>query len=77
MRPFVPMLSSLAAIVGLLGATLSADNVRLRSGQVVDGSFMSADVKMVRLLLADGSIAQFPVDDISTVEFVRRKAAPA
>ena len=38
---------------------------------------MSADVKMVRLLLADGSIAQFPVDDISTVEFSRRKAAPA
>jgi hypothetical protein len=76
MRPFVAMLSSFAVVVGLLGATLSADRVKLRSGQVVDGSFMSADVKMVRLLLPNGSVAQFPVDDISAVEFARKKAPP-
>jgi hypothetical protein len=63
------------ALIG--GATLSADRVRLRSGQSVDGSFMSADAKIVRLLLANGSIAEFPVDDVGAVEFSARKAPPA
>ena len=38
---------------------------------------MSADVKMVRVLLANGSVAQFPVEDITAVEFTPRKAPPA
>ena len=38
---------------------------------------MSADVKVVRLLLANGRIAEFPVDDVSAVEFTPRKAPPA
>jgi len=69
--------STLAAIVIIGGASLSADRVRLRSGQAVTGSFMSADVKVVRLLLDNGRIAEFPVDDISAVEFTPRKAPPA
>ena len=56
---------TLAAILAIGGTTLSADRVKLRSGQVVNGDFMSADVKMVRVLLANGSVAQFPVEDIS------------
>jgi hypothetical protein len=59
------------------GATLSADKVTLRSGQVVNGNFMSADVKIVRLLLANGKIAEFPVDGVSALEFSPRKAPPA
>jgi len=69
--------STLAAVVIIGGASLSADRVRLRSGQAVTGSFMSADVKVVRLLLDNGRIAEFPVDDISAVEFTPRKAPPA
>jgi len=69
--------STLAAVVIAGGASLSADRVRLRSGQAVTGSFMSADVKVVRLLLDNGRIAEFPVDDISAVEFTPRKAPPA
>ena len=38
---------------------------------------MSADVKIVRILLDNGQIAEFPVDDISAVEFSPRKAPPA
>ena len=38
---------------------------------------MSADVKIVRLLLANGSIAEFPVDNITALEFTPRKAPPA
>ena len=51
--------------------------VRLRSGQAVDGSFMSADVKIVRLLLDNGKIAEFPVEDVTALEFTPRKAPPA
>ena len=57
-------------------AALSADRVKLRSGRSVDGAFLSADVKVLRLLLPDGSIAQFPVDDISALEFSPRKTPP-
>jgi hypothetical protein len=67
---------SLGAILAIAGTDLSADRVRLRSGQVVDGNFMSADVKVVKVLLANGSVAQFPVADISALEFTPRKAPP-
>jgi len=69
---------ALAVLAILLAgtATLSADKVKLRSGQSVEGSFMSADVKVVRVLLANGKIAEFPVDDVSAVEFAPRKAPP-
>jgi hypothetical protein len=67
---------SLALVVTMGGASLSADRVKLRSGQVVEGSFMSADVKVVRLLLANGSVAEFPVTGVGAVEFSPRKAPP-
>jgi hypothetical protein len=67
---------SIVALLVVAGTvSLSADRVKLRSGQAVEGSFMSADVKVVRVLLANGRIAEFPVDDVSAVEFSPRKAA--
>jgi hypothetical protein len=77
MRMRLLVCSSIAAVIAF-NASLSADRVRLRSGQTVEGSFMSADVKVVRVLLANGSIAEFPVDTVSAVEFTPRKQpAPA
>jgi hypothetical protein len=70
------LLLCVVALVTIAGSLVSADRIRLRSGQAVDGSFMSADVKVVRLLLANGSIAEFPVDTVSAVEFSARQAAP-
>ena len=64
-------------IVVAATATVSADKVTLRSGEVVNGSFMSADVKIVRLLMANGSIAEFQVERVSALEFTPRKAPPA
>jgi hypothetical protein len=72
-------LRTCAAVAVLVTAgivSLSADRVKLRSGQVVNGSFMSADVKIVRLLLENGRIAEFPVEDVSALEFTPRKAPP-
>jgi hypothetical protein len=76
MRTSVLVFSTLTAVVAIGGASLSADRVRLRSGQAVTGSFMSADVKMVRILLDNGRIAEFPVAEIVAVEFSPRKAPP-
>jgi len=76
MRKHHLLLSTLSVILVVGGATLSADKLTLRSGQVVTGNFMSADVKIVRLLLADGKIAEFPVDGITALEFAPRKAPP-
>src|SRR5262245_55961585 len=76
MRTYRLVFSILALIAAAGGATLSADRVKLRSGQAIEGSFMSADVKIVRVLLANGRIAEFKVDDISALEFSPRKAPP-
>ncbi len=54
----------------------SADRVKLRSGKTVDGLFMGADPKSARILLANGSVAEFPVEEIASLEFTPRKAAP-
>ena len=77
MRTYTRLLLAAAAVATLCSTTLSADRVRLRSGQVVEGNFMSADVKRVRMLMADGSINEFPVADIVALEFTERKAQPA
>ena len=71
------IVGAILVILAVAGATLHADSVRLRSGKVVSGEFMSADVKMVRVLLANGSTAQFPIEDITALEFSPRKAPPA
>jgi len=69
--------AAIAVILAIAGATLHADRVRLRSGQMVSGDFMSADVKTVVVLLANGSVARFPIEDITAVEFTPRKAPAA
>jgi hypothetical protein len=63
-------------LVVLAGVAVSADRIRLRSGKVVEGTFMAADASTVRILLANGSRAEFPVADIAGVDFTERKPAP-
>ena len=77
MRTPALFFSTAAVVIALGGASLSADRIKLRSGQAVTGAFMSADVKIVRMLLDNGSIAEFKVDDIAALEFSPRKAPPA
>jgi outer membrane lipoprotein SlyB len=76
MKKFSTWLTTLGVLIVMAAATLSADRVKLRSGKSVEGSFLSADVKVVRLLLGNGSIAEFPVDDVASVEFTPRKQPP-
>ena len=56
-----------------MSAALSADRIKLRSGKIVDGTFVGADSKTVRLLLANGTRSDFPIGDVEGVEFTARK----
>jgi hypothetical protein len=69
--------SSIVTLVLLiaLGATLSADRVRLRSGKIINGTFIGADSKSVRVLLDSGEVSESPIEDIVAVEFSARKPA--
>ena len=65
-----------AAILILTTAVpLSADRVKLRSGKVIEGMFMGADSKSVRVLLDDGQVSEGPIADATSVEFSARKPA--
>src|SRR5215510_15067429 len=75
MRNKTLVVSTFVALV-MGAAAVSADSVKLRNGQAVTGSFMSADTKIIRMLLANGKIAEFPVDTVTTVEFSVRKTEP-
>ena len=68
----------IASVVLLLTAASPAwaDRVRLRSGKVVEGTFLAADSKTVRLLLANGSRGEYPIGDVAGVDFSARAAAP-
>jgi hypothetical protein len=65
-----------AALAVTTTAALSADTVRLRSGKVVQGMFTGADSKTVRLLLDNGTRAEFPLEDVTSVEFTPRRPPP-
>ena len=65
-----------AAMVLLMGASLSADRVRLRSGKSVEGIFIGGDSKSVRVLLDNGQVSEIPLEEAVGVEFTARKAAP-
>jgi hypothetical protein len=66
-----------AVVVVLTGASLSADRVQLRTGQAVEGMYIGGDSKAVRLLLDSGRVAEFMLDQVTSVEFDARKPAKA
>ena len=65
-----------AALVVVAGISVDADRIKLRSGKVVDGMFVGADSKSVRVLLDNGSVTEVKIADVVTVEFAERKPPP-
>jgi hypothetical protein len=63
-------------LVLTVGVSLSADRVRLRSGKVIEGNFVGADSKAVRMLLDDGRVSEIAIADTVAVEFSPRKPPP-
>jgi hypothetical protein len=70
-----------ACVIALLvlgaAVSLSADRVRLRSGKVIEGMFIGADSKTVRILLDDGRVSEVPIDQALAIEFSARKPGAA
>jgi hypothetical protein len=66
-----------AGLVLAAGVSLSADRVRLRSGKTIEGTFIGADSKAVRVLLDNGQVSQVAIEEAVAVEFSARKPAPA
>lgn len=65
---------SLAVALLVGGAALSADRIKLRNGQTVQGTVTSQDATTVRMTLANGRRAQFPMTDVASIEFSPRAA---
>lgn len=65
-----------AAVVAAASISLDADRIKLRSGKVVDGMFVGADSKSVRVLLDNGSVTEVKLSDVASVEFAERKPPP-
>ena len=59
-------------LVFATGASLSADRVKLRSGKVIEGMFIGADSKSVRVLLEDGQVSEVPIANAVALEFSAR-----
>ena len=65
-----------AVLVIALGVPLSADRVKLKSGKLVEGMFIGADSRTIRVLLDSGQVTEIPIGDSVAVEFAARKPAP-
>jgi hypothetical protein len=65
-----------AILLLVTSASLSADRIRLRSGKTIEGAFVGADSKSVRILLDNGSLSEVAIVDTVAVEFSARKPAP-
>ena len=72
----IVLVSTVAAIVAVSSVTIQADTIRLRSGQAITGSVMSADSTVVKVMLDNGMVANFRVEEISNIEYSARKAPP-
>jgi hypothetical protein len=66
---------ALVVVVVSASVSLSADRVRLRSGKVVEGMFIGADSKALRVLLDNGDVSEIHLEDAVAVEFSARKPA--
>jgi len=51
---------------------LTADTVRLKGGKTVQGMFIGADSKTLRLLLDSGQVSEIPLEQAVAVEFTAR-----
>ena len=65
----------LAAFVIVTGA--SADTLRLRSGQKVEGTLFGADTRQIKFIGPDGQPKTYALTDVEGITFAATSAAPA
>jgi len=67
MKRFLSLISVFALVFAGLAA---ADELRLRNGSVVSGSFVGGDTRSVRFIGPDGNVQTYSVGDVESVSFV-------
>ena len=70
-------LTSIFVLACLAVATLGADSLRLKSGEMVDGTFLGGDSREVKFLRSDGSVKNYSVSDVVAVSFGDAEMAAA
>ena len=69
--------SGIAVVLVVAAAmTVHADRVKLKSGKAIEGIFIGADSRTVRLLRDDGTVTEVALSDAVSVEFSARKPSP-
>jgi hypothetical protein len=67
----------LVLLIAVLFATVArADTLHLRSGQSLEGTFLSADAKQIRFRGSDGQPKMYAVDDVESITFAVRPPPP-
>jgi hypothetical protein len=70
---------AVAILVAGGAAALQADTVKLRSGKIIEGMFIGADSRSIRVLMDSGQVSEIAMSEAVSVEFSPRKpeAKPA
>lgn len=74
MKRFLSLVSVFALVFSGLAA---ADELHLRNGAVIDGSFVGGDTRSVRFIGPDGDVQTYSVGDVSSISFVSPPQARA
>jgi hypothetical protein len=61
----------------LIAGSAAADTLQLRSGQVIEGTFLQADTRQVKFLGQEGQPKLYSLSDVAGVSFAERVSAPA
>ncbi|MCY4587069.1 MAG: hypothetical protein OXB98_13620 [Bryobacterales bacterium] len=59
-----------SACAFLLTAVALGDELRLRNGAVITGSYVGGDTRSVRFIGPDGNVQTYSVDDVASIHFV-------
>jgi hypothetical protein len=54
----------------LTAAFLTADTLRLRNGEIIDGTFLGGDTRQVRFIGPDGNVKSYAVTDVEIISFL-------
>jgi hypothetical protein len=61
----------------LTAGFLTADTLRLRNGDIIDGTFLGGDTRQVKFIGPDGTVKTYFVGDLETISFLAPAAVAA
>ena len=70
-------LASILVLSCAAALSLSADALRLKSGETVDGTFLGGDSREVKFLRSNGSVKNYSVSDVASISFGESEAVTA